>query len=32
VAREGVRHQHPEADQAEIELLLRRRLELARAS
>ena len=32
VAREGVRHQNPEADQAEIELLLRRRLELARAS
>jgi hypothetical protein len=32
VAREGVRHQHPEADQAGIERLLRRRLELARAS
>jgi hypothetical protein len=30
VAREGIRHQHPDADEAEVELLLRRRLELAR--
>jgi hypothetical protein len=32
VAREGIRRQHPEADAAEIERLLRRRLELARAA
>jgi hypothetical protein len=32
VAREGIRHQHPEADAAEVERLLRRRLELARAA
>jgi hypothetical protein len=32
VAREGVRHQHPDADEAEVERLIRRRLELARAS
>lgn len=30
VAREGIRHQHPEAGPAEVERLLRRRLELAR--
>jgi hypothetical protein len=30
VAREGIRRQHPEADAAEVERLLRRRLELAR--
>ena len=30
VSREGIRRQHPEADAAEIERLLRRRLELAR--
>lgn len=30
VAREGIRHQHPEADEAEVERLLRQRLELAR--
>jgi hypothetical protein len=30
VAREGIRHQHPDADEAEVERLLRRRLELAR--
>ena len=32
VAREGIRHQHPAADDAEVERLLRRRLELARAA
>jgi hypothetical protein len=32
VAREGIRHQHPDADADEIERLLRRRLELARAT
>ncbi len=32
VAREGIRHQHPEADTAEVERLLRHRLELARIS
>jgi hypothetical protein len=32
VAREGIRRQHPEADAAEVERLLRRRLELARAA
>ena len=30
VAREGIRRQHPEASPAEVEHLLRRRLELAR--
>jgi hypothetical protein len=30
VAREGIRHQNPDAGEAEIERLLRRRLELAR--
>jgi hypothetical protein len=30
VAREGIRHQNPGADEAEVERLLRRRLELAR--
>lgn len=30
VAREGIRHQNPNADEAEVERLLRRRLELAR--
>ena len=32
VAREGIRRQHPEADAAEVERLLHRRLELARAA
>ena len=32
IAREGIRRQHPEADGAEIERLLRHRLELARAA
>ncbi len=32
VAREGIRHQHPQADAAEVERLLRHRLELARAA
>ena len=31
VAREGIRHQHPEADETEVERQLRRRLELARS-
>lgn len=31
VARAGIRHQHPEADEAEVERQLRRRLELARS-
>jgi len=31
VAREGIRRQHPEADPDEVERLLRRRIELARA-
>jgi hypothetical protein len=31
IAREGIRHGRPEADPAEVERLLRRRLELARA-
>jgi hypothetical protein len=31
VAREGIRQQHPGADEAEVERLLRRRLELARS-
>jgi hypothetical protein len=30
VARAGIRHQNPKADEAEVERLLRRRLELAR--
>jgi hypothetical protein len=30
VAREGIRQQHPKADAAEVERLLRERLELAR--
>jgi type II secretory pathway predicted ATPase ExeA len=30
VTREGIRHQHPEFDQAEVNRLLRERLELAR--
>ena len=32
IAREGIRRQHPEADVAEVERLLRHRLELARAA
>jgi hypothetical protein len=32
IAREGIRRQHPKANDAEVELLLRRRLELARQS
>ena len=32
IAREGIRRQHPAADAAEVERLLRRRLELARAA
>lgn len=32
IAREGIRRQHPNADAAEVERLLRRRLELARAA
>ena len=32
VAREGIRHQHPEADAAEVDRLLRHRLELARSA
>ena len=32
MAREGIRRQHPEADANEVEHLLRRRLELARAA
>jgi hypothetical protein len=32
VAREGIRRQNPKADAAEVERLLRRRLELARAA
>jgi Rv0078B-related antitoxin len=32
VAREGIRHQHPDADEAEVERLLRQRIKLARAS
>ena len=31
IAREGIRRQHPNADATEVERLLRRRLELARA-
>ena len=30
MSRVGIRHQHPEADDAEVERLLRRRLALAR--
>lgn len=32
VAREGIRHQHPDADADEVERLLRRRIELTRAT
>jgi hypothetical protein len=32
IAREGIRHQRPEASEAEVEQLLHRRLELARRS
>ena len=32
IAREGIRRQHPKADVAEVEQLLRHRLELARAA
>ena len=32
IAREGIRRQNPNADEAEVERLLRRRLELARAA
>ncbi len=32
IAREGIRRQNPDADAAEVERLLRHRLELARAS
>jgi hypothetical protein len=32
VAREGIRHQHPQATPAEVERLLHHRLELARAA
>jgi hypothetical protein len=32
IAREGIRHQFPEADQAEVERHLRKRLALARES
>jgi hypothetical protein len=32
IAREGIRRQHPDADTAEVERLLRHRLELARAA
>jgi hypothetical protein len=31
LAREGIRHQHPNADRAEVERLLRQRLQLARS-
>ena len=31
IAREGIRHAHPDADASEVERLLRHRLELARA-
>ncbi len=30
IAREGIRHQHPQADAGEVERLLHRRLELVR--
>lgn len=32
IAREGIRHRNPKADAAEVERLLRYRLELARAA
>jgi hypothetical protein len=32
IARAGIRRQHPDADESQVERLLRRRLELARAS
>lgn len=32
IAREGIRRQHPRADAAEVERLLRHRLELARVA
>jgi type II secretory pathway predicted ATPase ExeA len=32
IAREGIRRQHPDADDAEVERLLRQRIELARAA
>ena len=32
IAREGIRAQHPDAEEAEVERLLRWRLELARAA
>ena len=32
IAREGIRRQHPAADAAEVERLLRRRIELARSA
>ena len=32
VSREGIRHQHPGANPAEVERLLRRRLQLTRAA
>ena len=32
VAREGIRRRHPNASDAEVEKLLRRRIELARAA
>jgi hypothetical protein len=32
IAREGIRRQNPNADAAEVERLLRRRIELARAA
>lgn len=32
IAREGIRHQNPAADAAQVERLLQRRLELARAN
>ena len=32
VAREGIRAQHPDADESEVERLLRHRLELVRGS
>jgi len=31
IAREGIRHQHPEADAEEVERLLRHRIELSRS-
>jgi hypothetical protein len=32
VTREGIRHQHPQANEAEVERLLRKRIELATGS